>query len=160
MPAVDEPAAARPRLRLGGAWMFIAGPNISRATAIVQRCSSSDGRGASAIRVPGFGAEILDDDFLDVAVALVQLAQRQQRLDALAPRLADADQDAGGERHALLRPPPQSWRGARPGTLSGEPKCGPPRSRQPLATRLQHDALRDRDLAQRRDRPRSSSRRD
>ena len=42
----------------------------------------------------GLGAEILDDDFLDVAVALVQVAQRQQRLDALAPGLADADQDA------------------------------------------------------------------
>ena len=47
----------------------------------------------------GFGTEILDDDFLDVAVALVQRAQRQQRFDPLAPGFADADQDAAGERH-------------------------------------------------------------
>ena len=31
----------------------------------------------------GLGAEILDDDFLNVAVALMQVAQREQRLDAL-----------------------------------------------------------------------------
>ena len=31
----------------------------------------------------GLGAEVLDDDFLQMAVALVQVAQRQQRLDAL-----------------------------------------------------------------------------
>ena len=43
---------------------------------------------------PGLGPEVLDDDFLDMAVAVVQIAQRQQRLDALAPGLADADQDA------------------------------------------------------------------
>ena len=48
------------------------------------------------------GAEILDDDFLDMAVALVQIAQRQQRVDPLGARLADADQDAGGERHVEL----------------------------------------------------------
>src|SRR5438552_12842508 len=47
-------------------------------------------------------AEILDDDFLDVTVALVQLAQGEQRLDALAAGLADADQDAGGERYRHL----------------------------------------------------------
>ena len=46
------------------------------------------------MRVSGLGAEILHDDFLDVAVRAVQIAQCQQRLDALAPRLADADQDA------------------------------------------------------------------
>ena len=47
----------------------------------------------------GLGAEILDDDFLDVPVALVEVAQRQHRLDALYPCLADADQDPRGERH-------------------------------------------------------------
>ena len=43
---------------------------------------------------PGLGAKILDDDFLDVPVCFVQLAQPQQSLEALTPRLADADQDA------------------------------------------------------------------
>ena len=38
------------------------------------------------------GHEILDDDFLNVAVALVQVLDRMQRLDALFPGLADADQ--------------------------------------------------------------------
>ena len=42
----------------------------------------------------GLGAEVLDDDFLDVAVALVHVADREQGLDALGARLADADQDA------------------------------------------------------------------
>ena len=56
------------------------------------------GRGSHA-RI-GLGAEILDDDLLDMAVPLVDVADRQQRLDALRPRLADADQDAGRERHA------------------------------------------------------------
>ncbi len=62
----------------------------------------------------GLGAEILDDDFLQMVVALVQVAQRQQRRDALAPRLADADQDAGGERHTRFtgrrnRREPRAW---------------------------------------------------
>ena len=48
----------------------------------------------------GLGAEVLDDDLLHVAVTLVQIADREQRLDALEARLADADQNAGGERHA------------------------------------------------------------
>ena len=42
----------------------------------------------------GLGAEVLDDDLLQVPVARMQRAQREERLDALAPRLADADQDA------------------------------------------------------------------
>ena len=34
--------------------------------------------------------------------ARMQIADREQRLDALVARLADADQDAGGERHLQL----------------------------------------------------------
>src|SRR5438067_2007580 len=49
-----------------------------------------------------FGPEILDDDFLDVAVAIVEFAYREQAFDAFAPRFAGADQDAGGEWHACL----------------------------------------------------------
>jgi hypothetical protein len=47
----------------------------------------------------GLGAEVLDDDFLNVTVAFVDVADRQQGLDAFQPRLADADQEPGGERH-------------------------------------------------------------
>ncbi len=95
----------------------------------------------------GLGAEILDDDFLDVAVALVQIAQRQQRLDALGPGLADADQDARGERHRRLagrgdavEPP------ARHFVRRAEMRPAAPA--QPLAGALQHDPLRYRDRAQ------------
>src|SRR5262249_16572243 len=64
-------------------------------------------------------SEILDDDFLDVAVTVVELAQSKQRVDPLFTCFADADQDARGERDALF-----ASRGA--GYLSGEPWCGPP----------------------------------
>ena len=50
----------------------------------------------------GLGLEVLDDDFLQMAVRAMQVAQRQQRLDPLLARLADADQDARGERHLRL----------------------------------------------------------
>ena len=52
MPAAMKRGSAPPA-RLGGAWMLIAGPKTSRATAIVQRWSSRSGSGAAAIRVPG-----------------------------------------------------------------------------------------------------------
>ena len=82
--------------------MLISGAKTRRASAIVHRCSSSDGSGASAIAVPALGAKILDDDLLEMIVARVQRAQREQGFDALAPRLPDPDQDAAGERYAEL----------------------------------------------------------
>ena len=45
------------------------------------------------------GAEVLHDELLDVAVFLMDVADGEQRFDAFAARLADADEDAGGERH-------------------------------------------------------------
>ena len=45
----------------------------------------------------GFGAEILDDDFLDMAVAAVQIVDRMQGFQPLLTRLANADENAGGE---------------------------------------------------------------
>ena len=45
------------------------------------------------------GAEVLHDELLDVAVFLVDVADGEQRFDAFAACLADADEDAGGERH-------------------------------------------------------------
>ena len=44
------------------------------------------------------GPEVLHDDFLDAAVLAGDLADGEDRLGALGPGLADADQDAGGER--------------------------------------------------------------
>ena len=40
-----------------------------------------------------------DDDFLDIAVRAVDIAQGNQRFDALLSRLADADEDTAGHRH-------------------------------------------------------------
>ena len=48
------------------------------------------------------GAEILDDDFLNVPELPMQIADGEQRLQALRPCLADADQNAGREGHALF----------------------------------------------------------
>src|SRR5437763_3338893 len=43
----------------------------------------------------GLRTEILNDDFLDVTVALVQVANRQQCIHAIFWGLADADENAG-----------------------------------------------------------------
>lgn len=47
--------AGPPGVRFGGAWMFIAEPNISLVTAIVQRSSSMLGSGAASMAVPFLG---------------------------------------------------------------------------------------------------------
>ena len=46
------------------------------------------------------GAEILDDDFLNVAVSLVQTLDGEQRIDPIFEALANTDKNAGGEGHA------------------------------------------------------------
>src|SRR5229473_574077 len=56
------------------------------------------------------GAEILDDDFLDVAIFFVERSNRQERVDALFHGFADADQDAGGKRDGEL---PRFFDGAK-----------------------------------------------
>ena len=95
----------------------------------------------------GLGPEILDDDLLDVAVMVIEVAQREQRLDALAPGLADADQDAGGERHRRL-----AGRGDRGEphrrVLVGRAEMRPAATAQPLGGTFEHDPLRGRDRAQ------------
>src|SRR5215467_12510457 len=42
------------------------------------------------------GPEVLDDDLLDVAMLFVKVTDGDERVYALAPRLADADEQAGG----------------------------------------------------------------
>ena len=49
----------------------------------------------------GLGPEVLDDHFLDMAIALGKLANRKQRVDALRARLADPDQEPRREGNAL-----------------------------------------------------------
>ena len=80
-------------------------------------------------------------------MASMQLADRQQRLDALAARLADADQDAGGERNLGLA-------GAIEGVQAhGRHLVGGAVVRhallgEALRDRLQHDAHAGRDRPQ------------
>ena len=70
-----------------------------------------------------------------MAVALVQVADGEERGHALGVGLADADQDAGGERNAegaraarWFEPPLRD--------LVGRPVvCGPPGGEQPLGRR-------------------------
>ena len=78
--------------------MRIRGPSTSRATATVAARSSQLGVGHPRHRGVRLGPEVLHDDFLDAAVRAGDPADREQRLDPLREGLADADQDAGGER--------------------------------------------------------------
>src|SRR6266850_2785928 len=103
-----------------------------RAQEIVER-----GLGRVAHRDPRLRAEVLDDDFLDVAVALLRVADRHQRVGALARRLADADQEPGGERDAELAGQPDRPQAARR-YLVGRPVMGAAGRQQPLGDRLEH----------------------
>ena len=79
--------------------------------------------------------------------ALVDLAQGQQRLDALPARLPDADQDSRSEGHLLLSGEPDGLK-AGGGVLIGRAVVDLPLPHQPRRHALEHDSLRDRDLAQ------------
>src|SRR5271169_3157959 len=50
----------------------------------------------------GFGAKVLNDYFLNVSVAAVQLADRQQCVYTIFRSLADANQQASSKWNALL----------------------------------------------------------
>ena len=51
---------------------------------------------------PGLGPEVLDDHFLDVAVAGVQVADDKEGIDPLGAGLADANEDATRKRHLTV----------------------------------------------------------
>ncbi len=94
-----------------------------------------------------FGQEVLDDHFLHVAVALVRVADGDERVEPLGARLADPHEDPGGERD----------RGAAGGLERGQPAfgCLVGRSRvraagfrEPGRERLDHHSLRRRHRAE------------
>ncbi len=95
----------------------------------------------------GLGAEILDDDFLQMAMIAMQVTQRQQRLDPFGPCLADADQDAAGEWHLGLAGGLDRRQPQRRHLVRGA-EVGPAAFAQPRRRGLQHDAHGDRRLAQ------------
>ena len=45
------------------------------------------------------GTKVLNDDFLDMAVLIMQIAQGQHGLYPLRPGFANTDQNAGGKRY-------------------------------------------------------------
>ena len=47
----------------------------------------------------GLGAKVLNDDFLQVPIGKVQIAQRKQGFDSLATCFSDSNQYSGCERH-------------------------------------------------------------
>ena len=119
---------------------------MRRAIATASVTSSSSGSGASRHRHARHGAEVLHDDLLDVAVRAVERADREQALDALAPRLADADEDAGRERDAQPPRLVDHRAGACSGRLSGARWCGIPGSHRRGLDALEHQAEADVDL--------------
>ena len=77
-----------------------------------------------------------------MSVARVQVAQHEQRENALASRLADADQDAASERH-LLAACRLDHRDADRRILVGRAEMRSARLREAGGSVFQHDALRD-----------------
>ena len=102
--------------------------------------------GARALRA-GLGAEVLDDDLLDMPVTAMQVSDGEERLETLGARLADADQNAGGERDAEFSREPQRLE-ARLGPLVGRAVMDSARLAQARAERFQHDPLTGRDCPQ------------
>ena len=71
------------------------------------------------------GAKILDDHFLDVTIALLQLPYSTQGIDALAKRLADANENPGSKRDCNLPAFSMVFRRTA-GSLSGALSCAMP----------------------------------
>ena len=97
---------------------------------------------------PRLRAEVLDDDLLDVPMRVMGIAERKQGLDALLARLADADEDAGGEGHRLFAGQAQCLK-PRGRSLVRRAVVGAALGGKPFGRALEHHALRGRDLAQR-----------
>ena len=101
-------------------------------------------------RGAGLGQEILHDHLLHMTVLEVRVRDRDERLDALGARLADADEDAGGERHA--RPSGRMQRGeASSRGLVGRAVMRATGLVQAVGERLDHHPLRRADRAQARE---------
>ncbi len=89
------------------------------------------------------GQEVLHDDLLDVPVATVGVSDRFQCGQAVGPRLADADEDAGGEGDAR---PSRGFEGFQPARrrLVGRT----PVAREVVAQGLHHHPLARRNVGQ------------
>ncbi len=105
------------------------------------------GRGRPGHARSGLRPEVLDDNLLNVTIAVVEFPQGQERLDALGARLADADQHTSGEGHARFAREPDGLE-ARRGPLVGRPMMRSAALAQTLCRAFEHDPLRNGNLAQ------------
>ena len=93
------------------------------------------------------GPEVLDNDFLDMAIGCVGSPQGQHGFESLAAGLADTDQDAGCERHLRLTCALQCFK-ASSRHLVGGAIMRHAFLRQPVGSTLEHDTHRNGDLPQ------------
>ena len=107
---------------------------------MLQRRSSRSGSAAPASFVPGLARKFWTIDLLNVPEPAMEIADGEERLEALGARLADADQNAGRERHAQLAREPQRLE-TRLGPLVGRAIVDAARLAQARAQRFQHDSL-------------------
>jgi len=73
--------------------MFTRGSS-RRATAMVRSIIAAGRFGASPASEYRLHPEVLDDDFLDVAIALVEISDREQGIDSVFARLTDSKEQA------------------------------------------------------------------
>ena len=85
-----------------------------------------------------------------MAVAIVEIAQLEQRVDALGARLADADQETRRHGHARFAREPERFQAHRR-LLVGRPEMRSAALAQTLRRAFEHEPLRNRNLAQRGD---------
>ena len=85
------------------------------------------------------GAEVLNDDLLDMAIPAVQVGDRGEGVDGLLERLADADEEAAREGDAEL-PGPLRHGDPNGRALVWRPVVHLPWLAESLAHRLEHEA--------------------
>ena len=94
-----------------------------------------------------FSPEILNNDLLDMAIGLIGVTQRQERLQSLVAGFTDTYQDARGKRYGCFTRQPQSFKPTgrhfvRRSVMGHALFC------QPVRRALEHNAHRQRDLAE------------
>src|SRR6266545_469013 len=111
--------------RFGGAWRCIRGPNTTRAVAIVARYSSASGGGDACMAVPGLGTKFWT--MTSCTWRYFRSRSRMARRDSARSRRVSPIPTRIPVVNGIDRRPASSMvRRRTAGTLSGEPKCGPP----------------------------------
>ena len=112
--------------RFGGAWTCIRGPEHDAGGGDRGQELLVVGLGRGVHRGARLRAEVLDDHLLDVAVPAVEVADREERLGPLARGSRPIPTRIPVVNGIARRPASSIVRRRTDGTLSGDPKCGPP----------------------------------